>query len=329
VDSYRNLEFKISDRLKEIFGFLPTDEVTLEDAIKQISPDYKEQVALALQTAIRDSSRFEMEYPLVGYHDGKLRWVRGVGTVQRSGNKPNVFTGVVHEITEHKMDEIRKNDFIGMVSHELKTPLTSLSGYVQLMERKALKNEDSFMMNALETASRQVKKMSTMIDGFLNISRLESGKIVLHKSQFDLRQLVDEAIEDNLRLENKTEIIFNCDTAINILADRDKISSVISNFVSNAIKYSAPGGKVLVETSIADGQATLSVADEGQGIKQTDLEKVFERFYRVGDNQNISGFGIGLYLSAEIISRHDGKIWATSNFGTGSVFYFSIPILAS
>lgn len=319
--------FLASPKLKELFGRLPEEELPYEAAIDQIHEDYRQKVADMVEASIISGERFDTEYPVVGHQDGKVRWVRTIGTVQQHNNGvDSIFTGVLHEITEKKMDEIRKNDFIGMVSHELKTPLTSLNGYLQLMQRKAKKVDDTYLTGTTGSALKQVKKMSAMINGFLNISRLESGKIVLNKTVFDLNELISEVVEDTSQLESNANILYTSCEELSVFADYDKIASVVSNFLTNAIKYSPMGAEIKVDCALVADMVQVKVSDLGRGLREKDLEKVFERFYRVEDNHNVSGFGIGLYLSAEIIRRHGGKIWAESEYGQGSVFNFCIPL---
>ncbi|MBE9601602.1 hypothetical protein IM797_19955 [Pedobacter sp. MC2016-24] len=123
-----------------------------------------------------------------------------------------------------------------MVSHELKTPLTSLNGYIQMLQRKSQQTQDNFTSNALDTAAKQVQKMTTMINGFLNRSRLESGKIILHNTNFDIHEVIAATIEQTRQLESSHQINFLVSAPVNVYADRDKIANVISNFLSNAIK---------------------------------------------------------------------------------------------
>ena len=167
-----------------------------------------------------------------------------------------------------------------------------------------------------------------MINGFLNISRLESGKIIIEKQQFDLRKLIREMLDEAELTVSGHSLIFEPGAPLIIGADRDKIGSVISNLVSNAVKYSPKGKVVTVKCKTVENNAVVSIEDEGMGIKAKDIDRLFERYYRVSSNhtKNISGFGIGLYLSAEIIQRHDGKIWVESESGVGSTFYFSLPL---
>jgi PAS domain S-box-containing protein len=318
--------FVASPKLKEFFGFRPDEEVPYDAAINQIHPDYRQRAADQVEAAFTSGERFDMEYPIIGHHDGKTRWVRGIGEIQQRDGK-EIFTGVLNEITERKQDELRKNDFIGMVSHELKTPLTSLTAIVQLLQAKLKHNEDPFVPGSLEKANIQVKKMSNMINGFLNVSRLESGKIVIDKQPFTVGYLIREVM-DETNLTGATHVIQldHCDD-VTLNADRDKIGSVLSNLLSNAVKYSPKGSTIKVNCKEGQNQVEISVTDEGLGIRPEDRDHIFERYYRVESNytKHISGFGIGLYLSAEIIQRHSGKIWVESD-GDGSTFKFSLPI---
>jgi len=235
---------------------------------------------------------------------------------------------IARDITERKLDEIRKNDFIGMASHELKTPLTSLTAIMQVTSAKLKGNDDPFLAGAMARANTQVKKMTSMINGFLNVSRLESGKLLIEKEPFDLNQLLQEIFEETQLIVNTHTVSLARSGEIPVNADHDKISSVISNFVSNAVKYSPRGNLVEIGSRIEGNMAIVYVKDEGMGIKPQDLSQIFDRYYRVESNhtRHISGFGIGLYLCAEIINRHDGKIWAESESGVGSTFYFSLPL---
>lgn len=169
-----------------------------------------------------------------------------------------------------------------------------------------------------------------MINGFLNISRLEAGKIQLNKYAFYLDELVKENIADAELLSATHKIFFKSYEPVSVFADRDKIESVLSNLISNAIKYSPLGKQIEICCKVTDASAIISVKDQGMGIQPENIPRLFDRFYRVESNQMqlISGFGIGLYLSAEIIQHHNGKIWVESEPEKGSVFYFSLPLLS-
>lgn len=322
-------KFIASTRMKELYGYYPDEEVSYDDVLNRIPEEYRNKVRLAVEQAIASGESYSIEHPVTGYHDQTPRWVRALGKLYPGTSDHTAhFSGLTLDITEQKRDEMRKNDFIGMVSHELKTPLTSLNGYLQLLIARMRKTEDTFISTSLEKAYVQVKKMSTMINGFLNISRLESGKIHLDMEIFDLDQLIREIIEETKPTLQHHHLSLSPCLPVSVYADREKIGSVISNLLSNSIKYS-PKGKIIEISCIAhDGVAEVSVRDEGMGIKPQAIEKLFERFYRVETKhtQNISGFGIGLYLCSEILLHHGGSIWVESEIGVGSTFHFSLPL---
>jgi PAS domain S-box-containing protein len=319
--------FTASSKLKEFFGFDSHESMPYEAAIEQIHPDFRESVKANVELAFSEGLRFDMEYQIIGYHDEKTRWVRAIGKVNQKEGK-DYFTGVIHDITERKLDEIRKNDFIAMVSHELKTPLTSVKAYIQLMQRKFAKADDEPVSKMLDKTELQIRKMTSMINGFLDISRLESGKIQIHREFFDLALLLREAEEESNATVNSHNLIFSPIESVTINADRNKIGQVIHNLISNAVKYSPQGSVVTISCTYDSEFAYVSVKDQGKGIAKEDANHIFERYYRVpGENIHlIAGFGIGLYLCSEIISRHKGTISVDSKIGQGSDFIFSLPL---
>jgi len=323
----KTLEITMSGFVKNLLG-LPLDKpAAMEDIMSAINPDYHDMLNTALSNALTNHSSSDTEYPINNLVTGEEKWVRATGRVfeDQHGNATE-YSGLFIDITEQKLDELRKNDFIGMVSHELKTPLTAINGFVQVLQRKAKKDEDNYAIIALDKAHSQIRKMTTMINGFLNVSRLESGKLLIEKSNFNLDELLKETIEETYISQSSHQIILNptCNVVLN--ADRDKIGNVISNLISNGLKYSDNGTRLEVTCKLHDTQVEIQIKDEGIGIKPDDIEKLFERYYRVQGNHTISGFGIGLYLSAEIIERHGGRIWAESEEGKGSVFHFTLPL---
>ncbi len=319
----------VSDIARNIHGLPLHEELSFDKTLSIIVPEHRDRFLQSVLNAVKTKGHFNEDYQIQPFDGGKRKWLNSTGKVElnNSGEVVGVI-GTILDITETKEDELRKNDFIGMVSHELKTPLTSLSGHTQILNLHARKNDDSFAKERLEKINSQVKKMTALINGFLNVSRLESGKIALHKTQFDLHELIAEMIIESDLDNGNYAVNFNPIGEIMLNADRDKVGAVLSNLFSNAVKYSPKGKKIGIITSVNNNQVLVSVRDEGMGIKPHDLEKLFDRYYRVQskDTQHIAGFGIGLYLSAEIIERHNGKIWAESIIGEGSTFYFMLPV---
>jgi two-component system sensor histidine kinase VicK len=322
-------------RCRKLFGISHENSVSFEnDFLAGLHPEDVEHIKAILQRVFNKSESkgiYDVEYRTIGVEDQVMRWVRAKGQVYFDENdQPLRFIGSVLDITEQKQDEQRKNDFIGMASHELKTPLTSLNAYLQMLQAKARKAEDTFTLSALDKSVNQVKKMTTMINGFLNVSRLESGKIHIDKHSFDMADLVKEAEEETAAIFTSHKVVFAPVIQSCVIADRDKIGQVINNFISNAVKYSPLGSTINVACITINGIARVSVKDEGVGIKPEDQQKLFDRYYRVESNgAHIAGFGIGLYLCAEIIHRHEGNIWVESEWGKGSTFCFSLPLETS
>jgi two-component system sensor histidine kinase VicK len=318
-----------NETLAKLFGYEDTTPMTYEQAIAQVTNDCREKLVAEIERAIEEGGEYDVTYAQQRFNDNEVIWLRSLGRVtpDEQGNF-SIFSGVVMDITEQKEDEQRKNDFIGMVSHELKTPLTSLKGYAQILYARAKKNQDDFALGALSKVIDQIKKMTGLINGFLDISRLESGKIHLEKSHFNLDELILENIDETSLLNISHRIIFKPCPQVPVFADRDKIASVISNIIGNAVKYSPEQTEIEVNCELDDNVARITVKDQGAGIAEKDVEKLFDRFYRVESEhtQLISGFGIGLYLCAEIIERHHGKIGVESKLGTGSTFYFTLPV---
>ncbi len=282
-----------------------------------------------LEQAVSSGIRYESEIR-VKNKEGEYRWHLAIMSPMLSDDGEIArWVGSTTDIQRLKEEEQRKNDFISMVSHELKTPLTSMKSYLHLAQLKIESEAKELGINMLKKARYQIDKMSSLINGFLNVSHLESSQIQIDHKKFDLADLVRESEEDtraNIRSHN---IIFAPVEPTIVNADRDKLGQVVTNLISNAVKYSPVGSTINVACVTTNGKAVFSVRDQGLGIRPGDLPKIFNRFYRVSEpaHQNIPGFGIGLYLCHEIIRRHQGKIWVESEVGIGSAFYFTLPVL--
>jgi two-component system sensor histidine kinase VicK len=321
-------EWTASAQVKKIFGLPADSTLSLEQAIDQVRPDYRRLLLDTINNAVEAGRRFFIEYPIVS-QDGKERWVRSVGRmIYDNDGTENYLTGALTDITEQKLEVQRKNDFIGMVSHELKTPLTSMNGYIQVLLKKARASSDTFSLNLLDKANSQVKRMTTMINGFLNVSRLEAGKMHIEKQRFDMKELMHEVEEEVLSTTVGHNMLFEPVMITFVHADRDKISQVVNNLIGNAIKYSPLGTTIQVACISVDNSVQVSVRDQGMGVSKQDIKHLFNRYYRVEGShmKSIAGFGIGLYLCAEIVHRHGGHIWVESELGEGSTFFFTLPL---
>lgn len=320
-------------RCKEIFGIGDGDVYDqAREFMNVLHDDDRNRLIKLMRNAFKRpliNGDYEVEFRTVSTINQQLRWVRAKGKLFfNTQGMPGRFIGTVLDNTRQKREEQLKNDFIAMVSHELKTPLTSLKAYVQLMKRVEKKEKDTMTFETLEKADTQVNKMVSMINSFLNISRLEAGGIVIEKSAFEFNTLIMEVIQEVKAIVDPHVITFNGGEELWLTGDRNKIGQVLTNLLSNAAKYSLHNRDISLDCCRKNTRAQVSVRDRGMGIRETDLPYLFTRFQRFesADTKNISGFGIGLYLCSEIVKSHNGKIWAESEFGRGTTMYFELPI---
>lgn len=320
---------ELSSRYRSLYGLPLEGEISWDMVIDAVEPEFLDEIGEVVNQAIQFGTPVDSTYAIRHLVSGERRWMRVVGKVRKGedGNYDHVYA-VVMDVTAQKEDEQIKNDFIAMVSHELKTPITSVNGYLQLLQRKAKVDGAEMSDILLEKMQRQLNKMTTMINGFLNVSRLESGRIQMESKSFDLAQLIDEVQEEFAAIVSSHQISFLPVQQTFVHGDRDKIGHVMNNLISNAVKYSANNSSIKVSCAISQDEIKFSVIDQGIGIPKEDIPRLFDRYYRVRNSYTptIAGFGIGLYLSFEIIKRHGGRIWVENNDGPGSTFSFSIPL---
>ncbi|HMI01750.1 MAG TPA: hybrid sensor histidine kinase/response regulator [Pedobacter sp.] len=233
---------------------------------------------------------------------------------------------LLDEIEFRKRAERKKDEFISIASHELKTPLTSVKGYMQLLGRSIDKGDLERVKDHLTKAQVQLEKLNELIADLLDISKIESGKLKFNKKYFVMDVLLD-SVTDIIRQSNpEFNIIRKGKAEQEIYADEMRIEQVIINFLTNAIKYSPGTHEIQINVNIKDDKIYLGVRDFGIGIGPEQQKHVFDKFYRVEETSiHFQGLGIGLYISAEIVRRHGGQIGVRSVSGEGSEFYFIIP----
>lgn len=324
--------FSGNNLLKTWFGLSSEENIDLSIALAVIVPEDRDRVIAAITNSIsKDSDGYYfIEYRIQNTTDQKVRLLQANGRVfiDKDGN-PLSLNGTLRDITEQRKEEERKDDFMGMVSHELKTPLTSLKAYLQMLQRMEVNIENPKQQNMLEKSVKQVDYMNSMINGFLNVSRLDSGNMHIEKALFDFQLLFSEIEDEILSTTHNRNFIFNSSGQIVILADRNKISQVLHNLIGNAIKYSPINTSIIIEYSvIGDSQLKISVKDYGIGIPVNDQQRIFERYYRVKEtnSRSVAGFGIGLYLCKEIIELHHGNIQVQSSKNESTVFSVILPV---
>ncbi|UZT97088.1 PAS domain-containing protein [Chryseobacterium fluminis] len=235
--------------------------------------------------------------------------------------------GTFMDVTARRMITQGKDDFISIASHELKTPVTALKATLQLLQRSHEKLSGETRARLLDQSVKSLDKLSHLISDLLDTSRIEQGHLRLDKKPFVLSELFDNCCS-NLGDSTKQEIIFQGDTAQMVNADNQQIGQVMINFITNAIKYAPQSEKIFVKAEkISEEEIKISVKDNGPGIPKENLIHLFERYYRTNyHGQKFTGLGLGLYISADIIKNHGGKIGVESELGNGSEFWFTLPL---
>jgi two-component system sensor histidine kinase VicK len=305
------------------FGYTE-EEMIGESILKLIPPDRQQEEPMIL-SRLRTGERVEhFETKRLTKWGTLLDVSLTISPVKDTKGNIIGLSKIARDITEKKYEDERKNDFIAMVSHELKTPLTSMKTYVQVLLARAKKDGDPFTITALTRADVQAQKMTTMIQDFLSLAKLEDSKIALNKDYFEMHPLIEETANDAQYLSTNHQIELKDCQDICLNADRDKIGQVLMNLLTNAIKYSPKGGNIIIGCEKQPGKVKVYVRDEGVGISKEDQKQLFERFYRSKNEKirTVSGFGIGLYLVSEILRYHNSKIEVESEEGVGSTFYF-------
>lgn len=221
----------------------------------------------------------------------------------------------------------KKDEFMDVASHELKTPLTSMKAYLQMLNKTISKGNNGLALNFVEKANSQVDKLTALVNDLLDVSKIEAGQMVYNFSEYDITEVINEVVPQVQMGTSTHKLIIENNTHAIIKSDRHRLEQVIGNFLSNAIKYSPGADKVLIRTALVGDNVRVMVKDFGIGIPQDMQALVFDRFYRVhSSSQKFPGLGIGLYISAEIVKRHGGHVGVTSD-KDGTVFYFEIPIV--
>ncbi|MEO6637437.1 MAG: ATP-binding protein [Ginsengibacter sp.] len=225
----------------------------------------------------------------------------------------------------------QKDDFISMASHELKTPVTSIKAFAQLLEHDFARERNAQGVKMLTRMNAQIIKLTSLIEDLLDVSKIEGGKLQYHLADFDLYQMIHACVREMQLTTKMHKIKVDVHGSQIIYGDRDRIGQVLTNLLSNAIKYSPDSKDIIVSTTITKKFVCVHVRDFGIGISKQKQSMVFERFFRVTGvkEDTYPGLGLGLYISSEIIKRHKGKASVESVLGKGSVFSFRLPLKKS
>lgn len=276
----------------------------------------------ALELEVRIKNRISHEYR---YHLLRITPVYDEGRVKN-------WVGTFTDIDDQKKIEKEKDEFLSIASHELKTPLTSIKAYVQLLERKLKLDKESSEAGFVAKVQGQIEKLNALITDLLDVSKIENGKLKIDKKQVNLESVISNAIE-TIQQTHEERIIKierqGMKPDILIPLDEIRIEQVLINFLTNAIKYSPHNNQVIITTFVDEEaeEVRVNVTDFGIGIPDFKQDAVFKKFYRVEESSlQFQGMGIGLFICSEIIKQHHGTVGVSSILGEGSTFYFTLPL---
>lgn len=265
---------------------------------------------------------------LVVYQDDgkKVHLQVSASLIRNKKGKIIAVASIINDITERKELEERKDDFVNMASHELKTPITSNKIYLDLLSNFIDKNEKEKALKTVASIKYQTERLQELVSDLLDVSRLQTGKLSLRKETFYIKDVIAETT-NQLQESVKQELSFSTKVNPKVSADKFRIYQVLTNLITNAAKYSPKDSKILIKLQQDKHKVIVSVQDFGLGITKHQQKKIFERLYQVTDSKEktFPGLGMGLYISKEIIRKHRGKIWVESKKDHGSTFYFSLP----
>lgn len=261
--------------------------------------------------------------------DGSHFWARSIITLVKGRERDGVFFAVItQDITHERLVQQKRDEYIGIASHELKNPIATLSLYSELLAKRLELDRNKESLHMLHDIQSQTARLVTLINDLLTVSKIEGRKLELHKEAFNPNGFVKKIVRDMQNTTRTHKIICKGGVAREVRADKDRITQVLINLITNAIKYSSNGGKVHVGVESKKNKCVISVQDFGPGIEKKYQRQIFSRFFRTNEAEagNAAGLGLGLYISKEIIKRHHEKLWVKSVVGKGTTFCFTLPL---
>lgn len=324
IDSDLNI-IEVNMALVTLLGYKHKQEV-IGKRILEYVPDNRRSDWKLLQENLWENATpsFSLETCLIK-KDGTLIWCQ-VTSILFLNQEDRFGYTIIEDITEQHNLRLQKEQFISVASHELKTPITSLKAMVQLMNRQLTAGAQitEKLTKLGQDSDRQVNRLIHLVDDLLSSTKLEHGQLSLNKAEFIFSTLLDGCCSQ-IHLNEKYHLTFKGDPNMRVFSDAHKIEQVLINLINNAIKYAPASQNINVQLEKIEGYAKISIIDQGNGIPAASIPMLFDRYYRVEQDNFSPGLGLGLYISAEIIKRHGGQIGVESTIGQGSSFWFTIP----
>jgi two-component system sensor histidine kinase VicK len=251
-------------------------------------------------------------------------------TVKDDEDNITGFISVLNDVTEDEKVEQERRDFVSNVSHELRTPLTTMKSYLEALAEGAWQDEE-IAPKFIDVTQNETERMIRMVNDLLQLSKMDSDELPIHKEETDFIQYFHRVIDRfEMHLPETITMVRELpNKRYDVWIDQDKMTQVLDNIISNAIKYSPEGGKVILRAESKRHYLLISIQDEGMGIAYDKLEKIFERFYRADKarTRKLGGTGLGLAITKELVEAHHGQIWARSREGYGTTIYFTLPLI--
>lgn len=292
-----------------------------------VHPDDLEETMSKYRASLESGNILELENRLRGA-DGTYRWFLNRSMPLRNERGEIVYwIGTATDIDERKRELERKDEFIGVASHELKTPLTSLKGYLQLMKLQMKDKLPPVFSTYLAKANVVADKLQHLVDDLLDVSKINAGRLEYMMDTIDLKTLVDSCVESSKLVYSGFDFETRNEETYIVKANAERLEQVMANIINNAVKYSGGNKRVIVETKKYGDRVRVSITDLGIGLDEDQKKRIFERFYRGDDKKySINGLGMGLYICSQIIDTHGGVIGVESQPRKGSTFYFELPL---
>lgn len=317
-------------RLKDWFGLPQDEEIDLPSALNAVIDADRQNVTEAISKAMEKGSdgNYHTVYTIVSPKNQVRRVVEANGKALFNANEDVFrFSGILQDVTDDYQVQQRKDEFISVASHELKTPITSLNASMQILQRLMKTDPSSEKVPYfIDKANNNLNKLVSLLDDLLNVTRIQQGQLALNKTRFNLLELIRDCCE-HLQMTGSHEFVLNGEKELMIYADYRRIDQVMVNLIGNAMKYAPQSKRIDIFVEHDDEFARVAVRDYGIGISQEKLPHLFDRYYRVDAlGHQYSGLGLGLYICSEIINRHGGEIGVESLRDEGSEFWFAIPV---
>jgi PAS domain S-box-containing protein len=315
----------VNARTVEYFG-KTAEEILGSPGSDFIHPEDFEKFLKVWEHSLKTGAPYQFEFRLRDKH-GIYKWHLARALPFYIDGKIAKWFGTNTDIDDQKQLQHQKDDFLGIASHELKTPVTSIKAYAQVLGAMLNKEGETKKAEMVARMDAQVNRLTNLIGDLLDVTKINSGRLQFNKTRFDFNLAIKEAMDDLQHTTNRHTLIADFTETGEIYSDKDRISQVITNLITNAIKYSPHSDKIIVSTKLENKEVTVCVQDFGIGIPEDKADRVFEQFYRVSGNKQhtFPGLGLGLYISSEIVKREGGRMWVNSVEGKGSTFCFALP----